>query len=614
MLFSTRCILTMQMVKTVVLITAIAAISVACCPPMAHADDTPTRRVVFEGTGAEHKWALSDLGPQWPSDWSPYQYLVVEMRTSTPQRFFLSIYTKQGLRRIVLHPFGQNVWLRASIPLRFLRGRDTSGHDMASANNRRTDSFWMSVTGPFGELKDVEAIGLRMDYPVGNAAVEIRSIELSIEDRGSKFLEAGPLVDEFGQWVNADWPGKIKSREQLDRQRADEEKSLAPGQFNLGRYGGYLDTTAEATGFFRTQEIDGRWWLIDPEGHYFLSTGCTGMRAADVRRGGRSSTSPSIDLTKTTVSASQPELMIRRMDAWGLTTFGNWSSPVPGKAYTRQINIPQSGPAFLGMCNVYSDDFADQLDEAVARQCEPLMKDPWLLGYFIGNEPPWPGREAEVTKLILAGPPTPTQAKLKAVLADGDTPERRRDFVYAAFETYLGQVCAAIKRHDPNHLNLGIRFGGVPPRKILRMARVFDVCSINVYQYEPSDRIKTACEATGRPILIGEFHIGVPANGLAAGLVQAADQAERAKGYRYYMEQAAAQPGFVGAHWFTWRDEPVLGRMDGENYNIGFVDSANRPYPELVRAAIATHKRLLAIHAGKLEPFNERPQAAATDR
>jgi len=33
-------------------------------------------------------------------------------------------------------------------------------------------------------------------------------------------------------------------------------------------------------------------------------------------------------------------------------------------------------------------------------------------------------------------------------------------------------------------------------------------------------------------------------------------------------------PYSLGAHWFAWRDEPVLGRMDGENYNIGFVDAA----------------------------------------
>jgi hypothetical protein len=94
----------------------------------------------------------------------------------------------------------------------------------------------------------------------------------------------------------------------------------------------------------------------------------------------------------------------------------------------------------------------------------------------------------------------------------------------------------------------------------------------------------------------------VPADDLCAGLVQTANQAERAKGYRYYLEQAAALPCFVGAHWFQWADEPVLGRMDGENYDIGFVDVTNRPYLELVEAAKTTHRRLHDVHAGTRNP------------
>jgi hypothetical protein len=144
----------------------------------------------------------------------------------------------------------------------------------------------------------------------------------------------------------------------------------------------------------------------------------------------------------------------------------------------------------------------------------------------------------------------------------------------------------------------------------MRMSKVFDVCSINVYEYEPTAKMQRFYEAAGRPILIGEFHFGVPANGLGAGLVQAADQIERAKGYRYYMEQAAALPCFVGAHWFQWSDQPVLGRMDGENYNIGFLDITDRPYAEMVQAAKATHKRLYAVHSGTLPPFDERPRAS----
>jgi hypothetical protein len=179
------------------------------------------------------------------------------------------------------------------------------------------------------------------------------------------------------------------------------------------------------------------------------------------------------------------------------------------------------------------------------------------------------------------------------------------------FERYLSLIGDAIKRYDANHLNLGIRFGGSPPEGVMRLGRSFDVCSINVYDYEPTAQLKRVYEATGRPIMIGEFHFGVPADGLGAGLVQTADQIERGKGYRYYVEQAAALPCFVGAHWFQWTDEPVLGRFDGENYNIGLVDVTNRPYVELIEAAKATHKRLHDVHAGKVAPFDQRPKASA---
>ena len=97
---------------------------------------------------------------------------------------------------------------------------------------------------------------------------------------------------------------------------------------------------------------------------------------------------------------------------------------------------------------------------------------------------------------------------------------------------------------------------------------------------------------------MGEFHFAVPGRGLAAGLVQVRDQAER----------AAAFPAFIGSSWFQWIDQPCTGRMDGENYHIGLVDVTDRPYPELVEAMRATHRRLQAVHAGSSAPFDQKPR------
>ena len=262
---------------------------------------------------------------------------------------------------------------------------------------------------------------------------------------------------------------------------------------------------------------------------------------------------------------------------------------------------------------MYAADFARQVEESAASQLTPFRDDPFMLGYFIGNEPPWPGRESQLCDVILGGQEGEIQKRLKAHLAEGDTLARRKAFVLAAFQHYLDTINTAVRKHDTNRLNLGIRFGGNPPDEVVKAARGFDVFSVNIYRYAPDpatfDRIYALVP---RPILIGEFHIGVPERGLAPGLVQAMNQSERAVAYRYCVEQCAGHPALVGTHWFQWLDQPATGRNDGENYNIGFVGITDQPYAELVTAARLTHGRLLEVHSGKAPPFNQKPRPSET--
>jgi hypothetical protein len=302
------------------------------------------------------------------------------------------------------------------------------------------------------------------------------------------------------------------------------------------------------------------------------------------------------------------------MEDWGLNTIGCWSDPVLWDTHRKPYLVFLRGwgmrGGFLGMPDVYSDDWPEMVDKAAAEQCAPRKDDPYLLGYFIGNEPPWPGREALVVDIILDGEPSAIQSEAKKFLAAGDTPERRKAFVYKAFERFVDVINAAVRKHDPNHLNLGLRFGGhAPPTEMLETSRGFDVYSMNSYRYSlDPDVIQRIYDVTGLPIIIGEFHFGVPQNGLAAGLVQVSSREQRGVAYRYYVEQAAALPALVGTSWFQWVDQSVTGRMDGENYNIGLVDVTDRPYPEMVDAMKATHKRLYEVHSGLVPPFDQRAQ------
>src|SRR5262249_35745154 len=155
------------------------------------------------------------------------------------------------------------------------------------------------------------------------------------------------------------------------------------------------NTQAKATGFFRVEKIDDRWWLIDPEGHYFFSTGADvmvpwmGTRTAD--RDGVFTALPPADLKPPSFRANQSgtdsfytwnllrrfgakwqpawiDFTLRRMDAWGLNTVANWSDSRLGSEQRKPYIIMLRGwgieSGYLGMPDVYADDFTAKVEEA----------------------------------------------------------------------------------------------------------------------------------------------------------------------------------------------------------------------------------------------------------
>lgn len=593
----------------------------------------------FEGDVSEQKWSIKDLNPELPSDWSTFKYLTLELNASSTQRFFLKLYDAEGIRRLRrVQPF-QGAWVRASIPLIYFQQYNVVGHDLAAIGKMPLPGLTIGLNDIVGSITQVDSLGMMMEVPVGTPTIEIRNIRLTMEPEDS-ILSPIPLVDEFGQWIPAEWPGKARTIDDLRASWEEEDRSLTPGNFNVSKYGGFLDTQVKGTGFFRVEKIDNRWWFVDPEGHLFFSTGCNGIGPGGSfsRVEGREYIYAAFPPEEVTIQTGRggrrggqgaffswnlyrrygpdyyqkwQDMTVRRMDNWGLNTVGNWSDNELGRSQRKASVATLGGWGFdsrtMGLPDVYAPDYASNIDASAKRQCEPLKNDPYLLGYFVGNEPAWPGREVELTKVILEGEGSPIQVALKEYLADGDTPERRKEFIYDTYIKATRIINKAIKKYDPNHLNLGLRFGSTPPEDIIiASAQVgFDVYSLNVYASSiPHARLDRINEITGLPIIIGEFHFGAPERGLAPGLGQTINQEERGVAYRYYVENAAAHPNLIGTHWFQWWDQPSTGRMDGENYNIGWVDVTDRPYTELVNAARETFGRLLDVHSGKIPPVS----------
>ena len=92
-----------------------------------------------------------------------------------------------------------------------------------------------------------------------------------------------PLLDEFFQLRDRDWPGKIYSEAELRQSIAVEDKDLGshsgPPEWN--KYGGWAaGPKLRATGHFRVEKYQGKWWLVDPLGNLFWSHGIDSARTS----------------------------------------------------------------------------------------------------------------------------------------------------------------------------------------------------------------------------------------------------------------------------------------------------------------------------------------------
>ncbi len=550
-------------------------------------------------------------------DWTGWGAFTFEFRSTSTIRWGLAIRNREGKEFAYRVQPMSGVRVKAVIPQTFLTRE--------YMNNRQFRGYWISSWANHIDLTEVESLTVSM-APNQEVTLELGPMALVRETPQDEVYLDRPVVDRFGQWALADWPGKVRSLEELEEAWKREDLEVVQYvDFGLCRYGGWKERKEQTTGFFHTARVDGRWWLVDPEGHLFFSAGMDCVRYTDrTRVAGREMLFEKIppgsvdtaDFYRDNASLRYGEetfvsgwrtTMWRRLRSWGFNTVGNWSDPAlfvhPQVPFVTSVRIGRSAKSWQAFPDVYSEEFARQAAQDAQQQCSDLRNNWYLIGYFIGNEPRWPHRN--LVSLILDDPePSATQAFVRRKLEeDGDTPDTRDDLLETLSRQYFQTVRDAIRKADPSHLVLGIRFAGQPPDPVLRASDVFDVYSLNIYRFEPpAEQIRRIAEVLDKPILIGEFHFGAAERGYAPALVMVKDQTERGLAYQYYLERAAALPEIVGAHYFQMVDQPVSGRFDGENYNLGFLNQLDIPYPEMVSYARAAHRRMYPAHAGVAEP------------
>ncbi|MDR1161191.1 MAG: hypothetical protein LBK45_02520, partial [Tannerellaceae bacterium] len=597
---------------------------------------------------AGQKFAIRDINPDLPRNWDEYNYVVLEYRITTAQRFHVGFTTDYGYNELRVMSYLPNGWNKLAIPLKFYRRLPDARIDLAATFNQPRYTGWINLGGKRGELHGIDSIGFRMRVPINNPELEIRTLTLAVDDPGDAYLEDTYAVDEFGQHNLVQYPEKITSLEQLKAEWSAEDQEMESAQpgYNYSRYGGYLQKQVKGTGFFRIEKVDGRWWFVDPDGYLFLSHGVdcinpggggnannldkrTGMfkelppeQFRQTNRNNESASYGAWNLYRRygeDFYGKASEMAIKRMDRWGLNTIANWSSAavynLKKKAHTLQLRGLAMDGDLMGLADVYAPGFAAEVDSSMQTYLPANKDNPWIVGYFVGNEPSWLGQEARLCDLILAGEARPIQTALEQFLANDASPERKKEFIHQTFNIFLQTVKTTMKRYDPNHLNLGIRFGNLNEldESLMETCRnAFDILSFNCYALAPDkEMMDRALRLTDTPMIIGEYHFGTVDRGMAQSLWQVENQEQRGVAYRYYTEQGYAHPGLIGTAYFQWCDQDLMGRsIDGENYNCGLIDVTDRPYKYQVEAIMETAKRLYDIHSALTEPFTQEPEKA----
>ena len=267
-----------------------------------------------------------------------------------------------------------------------------------------------------------------------------------------------PFIDVYGQYMHEEWPGKVSSDADLLAAKAAEDADLAanPRPMEYNSYGGWANgPTLPATGHFRTEKIDGKWWFIDPEGRIFWSLGSTGVGLTEmlISLDGKEhfysdlparddpvfgafytpsgTGAPDGDYFKSfypvlykkygaDFETTYNDRALERVRSWGLNTLGAWSDAAGDQTaglktpYTKIFWTPgQPISAVPKLDDPFDPGFSNAVVTAIG--WTGSANDPYCIGFFDNNEITWGSNPEQVVRNIMEDSDATVAAKVELV-------------------------------------------------------------------------------------------------------------------------------------------------------------------------------------------------------
>ncbi len=409
-----------------------------------------------------------------------------------------------------------------------------------------------------------------------------------------------------------------------------------------------------ASSYFTVEWRDGRAWFKTPSGKPFISMGVNAIGDQSYRAPNDNYYNPVKNQFDGDKAAWIKEVFLR-MKEWHFNTVGAWSDEDLEKKkvpYTHELYIARGNPWEDVLNSVFSDAFVKRVKENAQKAAE-YKDDPNLIGYFLDNELPWwgdygwktDGQKTLLERYAAINLECPDKDALKAFFEDRydkdidnfnavwethlksfedldsaqtlipRTKKQKADanaWAGMVAERYFAVTTEALKKIDPNHLILGVRFAGEVPWEVVdACAKYCDVVSVNLYQRSGDFDTKlfdNFYARAKRPILVTEYSFAAEENqsgdpNKGGADVRVPTQADRAEHLDRYAHQSLNLPYIVGLHWFEWSDESPQGRFDGEACDYGLVDIHDKPYTLLTEKHTALNLLAADLHKNSTSPL-----------
>ena len=367
-------------------------------------------------------------------------------------------------------------------------------------------------------------------------------------------------------------------------------------------YGGIANAgfKGQTTGFFHTEKLQGRTYIIDPLGNPYFAVGVNTIVLGD------SENHRNYSLAKFGTEEAYFEYITRSLQGMGINTgfestrqalLGvenglNVLASVPGvRTYMSKIGRSQVSEGvfpFNNTINVFDPDFVTVVNSGVANTIEQngYKDNPRVFAYHADNELP-SGNDILERYLTLDVASEPTNAFSYALawtflqrimdnpivtLTDYQNSEDRAainsEFLCFVYARQYRVIREAIEAVDKDHMYVGSRVNGTcyGDEGYHRAAGYYlDIITVNLYGglNPQSNYISDIYRNSGKPYIVTEFFAkgmdaidanGYPiANSTGAGiLVQT--QANRAAYYEHYVMNLLQSKACVGWSWYRYRD------------------------------------------------------------